>query len=233
MKVSDLSPGMRKVDVIVKVVKKNSPRTVFVKRDGANHSVADLLVGDETGMVTLSLWDENIAKIKEDEVIHITNGYTTEFGGKMQLNIGRYGGFEKVSASEHDFDVYLEETTQVDNRPAQYIRVIDTAGKQRGINVRVKVIDQLETRTVTTKRDGKQHEINTWVVGDETACINFVLWDKGDDIIIGDVYDIEGAYTREFNGVLELNLSRAGSYTKSSETITEVNDKQNISAPSS
>ena len=233
MKVSELHPGMRKVDLIVRVVKKNSPRTVFVKRDGANHSVADLMVGDETGVVSLSLWDETIAQIKEDEVIHITNGYTTEFGGKMQLNLGRYGGYEKLNPTEHDFDVYLEEIAQTPDRPAQYIQVVDTLRKERGVNVRVKVIDQLPSRSVTTKRDGKKHSINTWIVGDETAVINFVLWDKGEDITVGDVYDIEGGYTREFNNILELNLSQAGSYNKSSEKIIEVNMDRNISEPSS
>lgn len=233
MNVSELHPGMKKVDLIVKVVKKNETRTVRGRNDGREHRVADLLVGDETGVVSLSLWNEMIAQIQEDEVIHITNGYTTEFGGKMQLNIGRYGGYEKLNPNEYDFDVYLEEIAQTPNLPAQYIQVVNTLRKERGINVRVKVIDQLPSRSVTTKKDGKRHSINTWLVGDETAVINFVLWDKGDEITVGDVYDIEGGYTREFNNILELNLSQAGSYNKSSEKILEVNTDRNISKPSS
>ncbi len=233
MKVSELHADMKKIDIIVKVVKKNATRSVRGRSDGRQHRVADLIVGDETGVINLSLWNEMISQIDEDEVIHITNGYTGEFGGKLQLNIGRYGGFEKLSASEYDFDVYLESVHELSDKPAQFIQVVDTLRKQRGINIRVKVIDELPPRTVTTKRDGKQHTINTWKVGDETATINFVLWDQGDDIAIDDVLDIEGGYTHEFNNIMDLNLSKSGSYRKSSEKILEVNTDKDISEPSS
>jgi len=58
------------------------------------HRVADALVGDETGCVVLTLWDDNIDKVNEEATLQITNGYVNLFRGNMRLNIGRYGSFQ-------------------------------------------------------------------------------------------------------------------------------------------
>ncbi|MHA1650975.1 MAG: hypothetical protein ACTSYB_12340 [Candidatus Helarchaeota archaeon] len=233
MKVNELRPGMRKVDVIVRVVRKEKPRRVFVKRDGKYHEVAELLVGDDTGTISMSLWDETIHQIQEDDVIQITNGYISEFGGKMQLNIGRYGRWIRLDANEYDIEVYLEEVEPpVSTKPSEFMKVSECLSRQAGINLLVRIIDRKMPREVTTKFDQKRHIINTFVIGDETGCINFDLWDTGDDIDVGDVIEIHGAYTREFNNILSLNLSRKGSYQKSSEEIPDVNTERNLSKPS-
>jgi len=60
-------------------------------RDGSAHKVCDALVGDETGVVYLTLWDDNIAKVNEGDSIRVENGYVTLFKGNIRLNIGKYG----------------------------------------------------------------------------------------------------------------------------------------------
>ena len=51
-------------------------------------------MGDETGCVYLTLWDDNIEKVGEGATIKIGNGYVTLFRGNMRLNVGRYGTLE-------------------------------------------------------------------------------------------------------------------------------------------
>ncbi|NIO36546.1 single-stranded DNA-binding protein, partial [Candidatus Bathyarchaeota archaeon] len=68
-------------------------------RDYAVHRVADALVGDETGCVVLTLWDDNIDKIKDEATLRVTNGYINLFRGNMRLNIGRYGSFDVLDES--------------------------------------------------------------------------------------------------------------------------------------
>jgi replication factor A1 len=94
VKVGDLTPESRAVNVIAKVVSKSEVRSIATGRDGAPHRVCDALVGDETGCVYLTLWDDNIEKVKEGETISIGNGYVTLFRGNMRLNVGRYGTLE-------------------------------------------------------------------------------------------------------------------------------------------
>jgi len=97
VKVEELTPSSRGVNVIVKVVSKSGSRDVTGR--GGLHKVADALVGDETGCIYLTLWDDNIDQIKEDETISISNGYVNLFRGNMRLNIGRYGSFKVLEES--------------------------------------------------------------------------------------------------------------------------------------
>jgi replication factor A1 len=98
MKIEQLTPQSREVNIIVKVVSKSEIRNV-TGRDYTIRRVADALVGDETGCVYLTLWDDNIDKITEEATVRITNGYVNLFRGNMRLNIGRYGSFELLDES--------------------------------------------------------------------------------------------------------------------------------------
>ena len=95
IKVEKLTPRMRRVNTVVKVVSKSEARIV----SGGAHKVVDALVGDETGSVLLPLWDDRINEIDEGETIRITNGYVNLFRGNMRLTIGRYGSFEVLEES--------------------------------------------------------------------------------------------------------------------------------------
>jgi len=74
MKVEKLGPNSREVNTVVKVVSKSEVRNV-TGRDYSVHRVADASVGDETGCVVLTLWDDNIDKINEEATLRVTNGY--------------------------------------------------------------------------------------------------------------------------------------------------------------
>jgi replication factor A1 len=94
VKVGELTPASRAVNVLAKVVSKSEIRNIAAGRDGAPHRVCDALVGDETGCVYLTLWDDNIEKVNEGETLSVKNGYVTLFKGNMRLNVGKYGTLE-------------------------------------------------------------------------------------------------------------------------------------------
>jgi len=94
VKVESLDPRSRQLNLTVKVVSKSEPRETISRSDGSTHRVVDALVGDETGCLYMTLWDDNIDKVKEGDIIDIKNGYVSLFKGSMRLNIGRFGSFE-------------------------------------------------------------------------------------------------------------------------------------------
>ena len=94
--ISDLEPRSREVNIKAKVVSKNEERSVVNRRDGSTNRVTEALVGDETGSILLTLWNEHIDQINVDDSIEIKNGYCNLFRGSMRLNIGRYGSFEGI-----------------------------------------------------------------------------------------------------------------------------------------
>jgi replication factor A1 len=93
-KIGELNPSSRAVNVLAKVVSKSEVRNITAGRDGEAHKVSDALVGDETGCIYLTLWDDNIEKVKEGDTISVKNGYVNLFRGNMRLNVGRYGTLE-------------------------------------------------------------------------------------------------------------------------------------------
>lgn len=96
-KVGELTPQSRAVNVTAKVVSKSEIREIPMGRDGSAHKVCDALVGDETGVVYLTLWDDNIEKVNDGDTIRVENGYVTLFKGNMRLNIGKYGKLEPAA----------------------------------------------------------------------------------------------------------------------------------------
>ncbi len=96
MKVGELRTYSRRVNLIAKIVEKGEEREVFSRSDGRSHRVAEALIGDETASVLLTLWDDDIDRFEEGDVIQISNGYANLFRGSLRLNIGRYGSAEKV-----------------------------------------------------------------------------------------------------------------------------------------
>ncbi len=98
VKVETLTPNSRGVNIIVKVVSKGEVRSV-TGRDYSVRRVADALVGDETGCIYMTLWDDKIDAINEEATLSITNGYINLFRGNMRINIGKYGSYELVEDS--------------------------------------------------------------------------------------------------------------------------------------
>ena len=96
-KVGDLTPQSKAVNVTAKVVSKTEIREIPMGRDGSPHKVSDALIGDETGVVYLTLWDENIEKVNEADTVRVENGYVTLFKGNIRLNIGKYGKLEPAT----------------------------------------------------------------------------------------------------------------------------------------
>jgi len=106
VKIGSLTPRSRGVNLIAKVVEKPEPRVVSSQYDQSEHRLTEALIADETGAITLVLWDDNINVVSEGDSIKVTNGFVKLFKGKMQLNLGRFG---KVEQSDVDVqDVNLE-----------------------------------------------------------------------------------------------------------------------------
>ncbi len=101
MRVKDLRPGMIGVNVEVKVLKASKPKTVTT-RTGKRLTLAEFEVGDRTGTIILTLWEEKIGLIKQGDFIRIRNGYVTSFRGQPRLNIGRYGKIELIQRPSAD-----------------------------------------------------------------------------------------------------------------------------------
>ena len=102
VKVGDLNSYSRRVNTIVKVVSKTDEREVTSRLDQSSHRVAEALVGDDSGSIYLTLWDDIIDEIEEGQILNVSNAYVNLFRGSMRLNLGRFGSYEVAESAPFD-----------------------------------------------------------------------------------------------------------------------------------
>ncbi len=86
---------MSRVNIRVKVVSTAEVQRVTTGK-GIEHEIQELEVEDETGSITLVLWDDKIVPLKAGDLLQIENGFVTSFKGDWRINVGKYGEITKV-----------------------------------------------------------------------------------------------------------------------------------------
>ena len=116
--IEELKPGERELELVFKVVSKGEPNEVTSKFDGSTHKVSDVVIGDSTGVVVMTLWDDSIENVEVDGVYKLENGYTSMFKNSLRVNVGKYGKLEKVEESIDS----VNESNNVSEKEFEYRR---------------------------------------------------------------------------------------------------------------
>ena len=121
MKIEEIQPNQGNIDVVFDVVEKGDERTF--EKFGKQGRVCNCNVKDETGTIKLTLWNEDVDKVKEGDKIHLKNGWCSEFKGERQLSAGKFGELEVLensSAQETQEEPKAPEPEQVpEERPTE------------------------------------------------------------------------------------------------------------------
>jgi len=107
VKIGNLTQYSRKVYTVAKVISKTEEREVTSRSDMSTHRVAEALVADETGSIYLTLWDDVLDQVEDDQILNIKDAYVNLFRGSMRLNLGRYGSYELLDEAPFE-DVDLD-----------------------------------------------------------------------------------------------------------------------------
>jgi len=94
MKINEVKRGMSGITVTAKIIDISDPRDVQTKY--GKRSVADATLEDETGQITMSLWENQINSVSVGDTVTINGAYVTEFRDKLQLSIPKTGKIEAV-----------------------------------------------------------------------------------------------------------------------------------------
>jgi len=92
VKISELAPGTGNVELEAEVVGVEEPREI--NKMGRQLRVANVTIRDDSGTITLVLWNDAIEKVKEGDKISIKNGYVNTWQDKAQLTLGKFGKME-------------------------------------------------------------------------------------------------------------------------------------------
>ncbi|MBT3398021.1 DUF2240 family protein [archaeon] len=95
LKISELMPGMRKANVVGKVINLFPVREF--EKNGRSGKVANIIIADDTGNTRVVLWDTNHISliedgtIKQDDVVEIRNGATRD----NEIHLSGFSEFKK------------------------------------------------------------------------------------------------------------------------------------------
>ena len=145
-KIGELRDGMRSVSAIGRVLSITEPRE-FTRKDGTKGRVASVVLEDETGIVRLSLWDDDVNALSDmpvGTVVVVENGYTRAgFGNTIDLNVGRQGTM-KINP-----EGVTVETLDAADRVTQ---IKDLQEGQKNVTVEGQLLDDPISREVNTMR---------------------------------------------------------------------------------
>ena len=98
MEIKDLQARQGQVDLIADVVSKSDARTF--NKFGKDGRVCNAKIRDDSGEVTLTLWNEQVDNVNVGDKVHIINGWVSEWQGEKQLSTGKFGQLEIVGKAE-------------------------------------------------------------------------------------------------------------------------------------
>lgn len=89
MEVKDIRPNQGNVDLVLQVVEKQEPRAF--EKFGKTGKVCNAKVRDDSGEISLTLWNDDIEKVNVGDKIHLQNGWCSEYRGEKQISAGKFG----------------------------------------------------------------------------------------------------------------------------------------------
>ena len=169
--VEKLSLGLSDVTLVGQVLDTDSVRT-FDRDDGSEGKVANLTLGDETGRVRVTLWDEQADLVTEFEVgetVEVVDGYVRDRDGDLELHVGNRGAVEAVEADVE----YVPESTPIES--LEIGETVDIAG----------VVRSADPKRTFDRDDGSEGQVRNIRVQDATGDIRVAMWGEKADIEVG------------------------------------------------
>jgi len=94
MKISELTAGTGNVSVEGTIVGLEPPREL--NKMGRVLRVTNATLKDDSGQITLVLWNEKIDQVQEGSFVNVENGYVNSWEGHSQLTLGKFGKLNVV-----------------------------------------------------------------------------------------------------------------------------------------
>jgi len=179
--VESLTLGQSDVNIRGLVLGTDSVRT-FERDDGSTGRVANLTLGDETGRIRVTLWDERADRAEELDpgtAVEVVDGYVREREGDLELHVGEHGAVEAIDETvEYDPDA-----TPIDD--AEIGETVDIAG----------VVRSADPKRTFDRDDGSEGQVRNVRLQDDSGDIRVALWGEkadldvapGDELLAADV----------------------------------------------
>ncbi|MBS3107157.1 hypothetical protein J4419_05875 [Candidatus Woesearchaeota archaeon] len=89
MAIKDLQARQGNVNLTLEIVEKAAPREF--EKFGKKGRVCNAKAKDDSGSITLTLWNDDVDTVNVGDKVQIENGWVSEWQGELQLGTGKFG----------------------------------------------------------------------------------------------------------------------------------------------
>ncbi|WP_117592816.1 single-stranded DNA binding protein [Haloprofundus halophilus] len=180
-RVEDISLGLSDVNLKGQVLDSGTVRT-FSRDDGSEGRVSNLALGDPTGRIRVTLWDDKADLAEEfsaGESVEVVDGYVRERDGNLELHVGSRGAIERLDETVQ----YVPETTDIGS--LEIGQTVDIAGG----------VVEADPKRTFERNDGSEGQVRNIRVKDDTGDVRVALWGEkadtevelADHVVLADV----------------------------------------------
>jgi len=202
VKIAGLEDGLKGLEMPVRVLHVYSPKTY--EKDKKKGQYCRLLVGDETGEISLTLWGDDVKRIEKEKIergaaLLLKNASVSSYQGKLQLGVP-FGGRIELKPELGEGTLPKPENIAV--------KVSDLGEGMENIDVFARVIRVFEVNEF--QREGETRKVVNFLIGDGSGEIRATAWndlaERVNALEPGELVKIEGGYTKKGLKALELHL---------------------------
>jgi len=206
IKIADITEGVSGIDITAKISRMAPVKQFTKKTTGMPGRLQRFDLADETGTVTLVLWDESIDEVsgvKVGDVIDVSGAYAKKgYSGGVELSLTRKGS---VSISDETVDVEVGKTRRVE--------IGSLNDGMRDISIVGIVVNVSDIREFT--KPDRSFKVMSLFIKDSTGQTRVTLWnamaESAADISVGDIIEVRNCYTRM--GYIDIEV-QTNSYTE-------------------
>ena len=193
-KISEIRRDMGEVNLVGKILDPGVPKE-FVRKDGSKGLVRTVLLGDETGKICISLWnDQSRMDLTAGESLEVINASTRERYGQVEIQTGSYTVIRKSDV------------------PVSYREKVDTVDSlQPGMACTISgYVTGLGEIKEFKREDGSTGKVANIYISDSTGRIRVTLWGEHvsllDGLDLGQKADIvDGQVKSDWNDSMEIS----------------------------
>jgi len=163
-KISELKSNLPTANIVAQVVGLSETQEVQ-RKSGDKVSISRLLVGDETGIVSVSLWDDKaelVSQFKTGDILRIEDAVPALRLGQVSLSVGRTASLQKVEETREPIDVKIT-------------RITEAGSDSELLALEGEIVGQPEMREVTTAK-GEKIQVTSARIRDTTGEARVSFW---------------------------------------------------------
>ncbi|QLH74757.1 MAG: DNA-binding protein [Methanomassiliicoccales archaeon] len=196
-KIADIKGGEASVDILAKVVTVN-PKEIPGTDGKPAKQIVYGIVADDTGSMSYTAWDPSRFQARPGDVVLIKNGYTREYNGRVDLNLGSRAIVEQRPKD----DMQGGEMSIRSSYSAGPVKVCELSDGMNNVTVSGRILS-VERREVPTE-DGPK-VVFSGILEDDTGRVQYSAWHDF-DLKPNEVVKITNGYVKSWKGVPKLNF---------------------------